>query len=184
MPPQWTTTHSTATHGTHGHSPQAHALATNSPALSFDPPAWMVDVNCKSVGPNDAWTEVPCRHPTSHPIVHSPSVTTVETSNSFLPLYSLMVEDYDDENEAPTKSPTVSPLCSNESTKPDPPYTIATHSFPRNSRKPRKSPCQNPPKPPPPLLQAPNHPVHTPGMGCKTVQLIGTTTSRNALSLP
>ena len=64
MPPQWTTTHSTATHGTHGNSPQAHTLATDSPALSFDPSVWMVDVNCKSVGPNDGWTEVPYRHPT------------------------------------------------------------------------------------------------------------------------
>ena len=65
-PPQWMTMHSTATNGTHGHSPQVHALATNSPALSFDPSAWMVDVNCKSVGPDDAWTMVPCHHPTSH----------------------------------------------------------------------------------------------------------------------
>ena len=54
MPPEWTTMHSTANHGTHGHSPQAHALATDSPALSFDASAWMVDVNCKSVGPDDA----------------------------------------------------------------------------------------------------------------------------------
>ena len=52
--PWWMTMHSTATHGTHGHSPQAHALATDSPALSFDPCAWMVDVNCKSVAPDDA----------------------------------------------------------------------------------------------------------------------------------
>ena len=74
-------------------------MGNDSPALSFDPSAWMVDVNCISVGPDDGWTEVPYRHPTSHSIVQSPSVTTVETSNLFLPLYSLMVENCDDEDE-------------------------------------------------------------------------------------
>ena len=187
MPPRWMTTHSTATHGTrgtHGHSPQAHALATDSPALSFDPSAWMVDVNHKSVGPNDAWTEVPCCPPTSHSIVHSPSVTTVMTFNLFLPLYSLMVEDYDDEDEDPTESPTASPSCSDESTKPDPPFTITTHCIPKKFKKTQKTSMPKSTKPPPPPLQAPNHPAHTPCMGCETVQLIGTTTSRNALCLP
>ena len=132
---------STATHVTHGHSPQAHALTTDSPALSFDPSAWMVDVNCKSVGPNDAWTEVPCRHPTSHRIAHYPSVTTVATSNLVLPLYSVMVEDYNDEDKDPTESPTASPSCSitNESTKPDPPYTIITHCIPKEFKKSQKT---------------------------------------------
>ena len=51
---------------------------------------------------------------------------TVETSNLFLPLYSLMVEDHDDEDEDPTESPTLLPSCSNESTKPEPPSTKAT----------------------------------------------------------
>ena len=159
--------HCHPTHGTHGNSPQAHALAIDSPALSFDPSAWMVDVNCKSVGPDDGWTEVPYHHPTSHSIVHSPSVTGIKTSNLFLPLYSLMVGNCDDEDEDPTESPTVSPSCSDESTKPDPQYTIATHC--------RKSPCQYPPKLPPSPLQAPNQPAHTPSMGF---------TSRNALCLP
>ena len=113
-------------------------MATDSPALSFDLSAWMVDVNCKSVGPNDAWTKVPCHHPTSYSIVHSPSVTTVETSNLFLPLYSLMAEDCDDEDEDPTESPTVSPSCSNESTKPDPPFTVTTHCIPKKFKKTQK----------------------------------------------
>ena len=130
--------HSTATHGTHGHCPQAHALTTDSPALSFDLSAWMVDVNCKSVGPDDAWTEARYCHPTSHSIVHSPSVTTVKTSNLFLPLYSLMVENCDNEDEDPTKSPTVLPSCSNGSTKPDPLYTIATHCIPKKFKKTQK----------------------------------------------
>ena len=122
-PPRWTTTHSTATHG---HSPQAHTLATDFTALSFDLSAWLTEVNCKPVGPDDAWTEVPRHHPSSHPVVHSSSVATVETSNSFLPLYSLMVEDYEDEDEDPNESPTASPSLSVESTKPDPQSTKAT----------------------------------------------------------
>ena len=138
MPPWWMTTHSTATHGPHRHSAQAHALATDSPALSFDPSAWMVDVNCNSAGPNDAWTKVPHCHPTLHPIVHSPSVTTVVTSNLFLPLYSLMVEDYDNEDEDPTESHIVLPSCSDESTKPDPPFAIATHCIPKKFKKTQK----------------------------------------------
>ena len=166
------TTHSNATHGTHGHSPQAHALATDSPALSFDPSAWMIDVNCKSVGPDDAWTEVPFHHPTLHSIIHSPSVTTVKTSNLLLPLYSLIVT-------MKMRIPPSLPLCCCCAPMKSPNLIHHTPSpaisFPRNSRKLRKSPCQNPPKPPPPPLQAPNQPAHTPSMG---------STSRNALCLP
>ena len=98
----------------------------------------MVDVNCKYVGPDDGWTKVPYHHHTLHSIVHSPSVTTVETSNLFLPLYSLTVENCDDEDEDPTESPTVLPSCSDESTKPDPQYTIATHCIPKKLKKPQK----------------------------------------------
>ena len=65
-------------------------------------------------------------------------MTTVKTSNLFPPLYSLMVENCDDEDEDPAESPTVSPSCSDESTKPDPQYTSATHCIPKKFKKTQK----------------------------------------------